>query len=236
MSAEATPGSSAGGLAGFFKFGERGTSAAIEAKAGVTTFFVMVYIIFVNAGILGAGFGLDPAGIAAVSAATALVAGIMTIAMGVIGNYPLALAAGLGINGIVAFSLTARGLSPQGAMGVIVLEGLVVTFLVVVGFREAVMNAVPLALKRAIGAGIGLFILFIGFVGGGFIATPQGGVPIVSPVFPTTVGAVPVPRRPAVHDRAVRQQGARRADHLDRGHHHRRADPGRRHRSRRRSR
>jgi AGZA family xanthine/uracil permease-like MFS transporter len=188
MSAEATPGSSAGGLAGFFKFGERGTTAAIEAKAGVTTFFVMVYIIFVNAGILGAGFGLDPAGVAAVSAATALVAGIMTIAMGVVGNYPLALAAGLGINGIVAFSLTARGLSPQGAMGVIVLEGMVVTFLVVVGFREAVMDAVPLALKRAIGAGIGLFILFIGFVGGGFIATPQGGVPVVGPVFPTTVG------------------------------------------------
>jgi hypothetical protein len=71
-------------------------------------------------------------------------------------------------------------------MGVIVLEGLVVTLLVIVGFREAVMNAVPLALKKAIGAGIGLFILFIGFVGGGFIATPQGGVPIVAPVFPTT--------------------------------------------------
>ena len=73
-------------------------------------------------------------------------------------------------------------------MGVIVLEGLVVTLLVIVGFREAVMNAVPLALKKAIGAGIGLFILFIGFVGGGFIATPQGGTPIVAPVFPTTPG------------------------------------------------
>ena len=97
--------------------------------------------------------------------------------MGVVGNYPLALAAGLGINAIVAFSLTGRGLTPQGAMGVIVLEGLVVTLLVVVGLREAVMNAVPLALKRAIGVGIGLFILFIGFVDGGFIATPQGGTP-----------------------------------------------------------
>ena len=73
-------------------------------------------------------------------------------------------------------------------MGVIVLEGLVVTLLVVVGFREAVMNAVPLALKRAIGAGIGLFILFIGFVNGGLIVTPQGGVPIVGLAFPTTVG------------------------------------------------
>jgi AGZA family xanthine/uracil permease-like MFS transporter len=182
------PGASAGGLAGYFKLEERATSIATEAKAGLTTFFVMVYIIFVNAAILGAGFKLDPAGIAAVSAATALVAGVMTIAMGIVGNYPLALAAGLGINGIVAFSLTARGLSPQGAMGVIVLEGLVVTLLVVVGFREAVMNAVPLALKKAIGAGIGLFILFIGFVGGGFIVSPEGGVPPVVPVFPTTTG------------------------------------------------
>ncbi|HEV8402197.1 MAG TPA: NCS2 family permease [Candidatus Limnocylindrales bacterium] len=192
MTAEAQPSTapppapSTGGLAGFFKFEERGTSIATEARAGLTTFFVMVYIIFVNAAILGAGFKLDPAGIAAVSAGTALIAGIMTIAMGVVGNYPLAIAAGLGINGIVAFSLTARGLTPQGAMGVIVLEGLVVTLLVVVGFREAVMNAVPLALKRAIGAGIGLFILFIGFVNGGFIATPVGGVPVVGPVFPTT--------------------------------------------------
>ncbi|TFG69417.1 MAG: NCS2 family permease [Thermomicrobiales bacterium] len=186
LSAEAQPSPSTGRIAGYFKFAERGTTIGTETKAGLTTFFVMVYIIFLNAGILGAGFGLDPAGIAAVSAATALIAGIMTIAMGIVGNYPLALAAGLGINGIVAFSLTARGLSPEGAMGVIVLEGLAVTLLVVVGFREAVMNAVPLALKKAIGAGIGLFILFIGFVGGGFIATPAGGVPIVAPVFPTT--------------------------------------------------
>jgi AGZA family xanthine/uracil permease-like MFS transporter len=194
VSADAPPSTSpqpsapAGGLAGFFKFEERGTDIATEARAGLTTFFVMVYIIFVNAAILGAGFKLDPAGIAAVSAGTALIAGIMTIAMGIVGNYPLALAAGLGINGVVAFSLTGKGLTPAGAMGVIVLEGLIVTLLVIVGFREAVMNAVPLALKKAIGAGIGLFILFIGFVGGGFIATPAGGVPIVAPVFPTTPG------------------------------------------------
>jgi adenine/guanine/hypoxanthine permease len=176
------------GIANYFKFAERGTTLGTEVRAGITTFFVMAYIIFVNASILGAGFQLDPAGIAAVSAGTALIAGIMTIAMGAVANYPLALAAGLGINGIVAFSLTGRGLSPAGAMGVIVLEGILVTLLVLVGFREAVMNAVPLALKRAIGVGIGLFILFIGFVNGGFIATPQGGVPIVSPVFPTTMG------------------------------------------------
>ncbi len=182
MSAVSSPGG-AGGLAAYFKFSERGTNLATEARAGVTTFVVMAYIIFVNASILSAGLGFDPV---AVSAGTALVAGIMTIAMGVIGNYPLAMAAGLGINGIVAFSLTAKGLSPQGAMGVIVLEGLVVTILVIVGFREAVMAAVPISLRRAIGVGIGLFILFIGFVGGGFIVSPEGGVPPVVPVYPTT--------------------------------------------------
>ena len=80
---------------------------------------------------------------------TALVAGIMTIAMGLFANYPLAIAAGLGINGIVAFGLARRtGLRPAGAMGVIVWEGIVVTVLVVVGLREAIMNAVPLVLKR----------------------------------------------------------------------------------------
>ena len=176
------------GLAAYFKFAERGTDLVTEARAGLTTFMVMVYIIFLNATILGAGFKLDPAGIIAVSAGTALVAGIMTIAMGAVANYPFALAAGLGINAIVAFTLPALGLTPAGAMGVIVLEGIAVTVLVIVGFREAVMNAVPLALKRAIGAGIGLFILFIGFANGGLIAghdSTYGSVPSVSPRFPT---------------------------------------------------
>jgi len=165
---------SGGAIAEYFKFAERGTDLVTEARGGLTTFMVMVYIVFLNATILGDGFGLDIAGRAAISAGTALIAGIMTIAMGVFGNYPFALAAGLGINAIVAFSLTfQRGLTPAGAMGVIVLEGLAVTLLVVVGLREAVMNAIPLALKRAIGAGIGLFILFIGFYanGNGLIAT-----------------------------------------------------------------
>ncbi len=112
----------------------------------------------------------------------------MTIAMGLVANYPLALAAGLGINGVVAFGLVlTRGLTLPGAMGVIVLEGLLVTLLVVVGLREAIMNAVPLALKRSIGVGIGLFILFIGFVNGGLDhVAPTGGVPPVVPVYPTT--------------------------------------------------
>ena len=177
MSAETSAAPSrGGGVADYFKLAERGTTFAIEARAGLTTFMVMAYIIFLNPTILMAGFGdTDPNFTAvALAAGTALIAGIMTIAMGAVANYPFALAAGLGINAIVAFSLTGQGLSPAGAMGVIVWEGIVVTILVLVGFREAVMNAVPLALKKAIGVGIGLFILFIGFANGGFVVAGSG--------------------------------------------------------------
>ncbi|MEX0757716.1 MAG: NCS2 family permease [Acidimicrobiia bacterium] len=172
------------GLDSFFKLSERGTDVATEIRAGVATFLVMAYIIFVNPSILGAA-GLDPG---AVAAATALVAGLLCIALGVVSNYPQAQAAGLGINAAVAFGLVlGAGLSPAGAMGVIVLEGIVVTLLVVVGLREAIMDAVPTSLKYAIGVGIGLFILFIGFVNGGLIQ--QGaGVP-VEWVFPNSSGA-----------------------------------------------
>lgn len=181
----------AGGIEGYFRFEERGTDLQTEAKAGLTTFLVMAYIIFVNPSILAAA-GIP---VPAAAAATALVAGVLTIAMGVVGNVPIAMAAGLGINGIVAFYLAqpvdqgGLGLSWQGAMGVIVLEGLIVLLLVIAGLREAVMNAVPLALKRAIGVGIGLFILFIGFVDGGLIRQPTGDGPVpVEFVFPNTVG------------------------------------------------
>ncbi len=160
--------SSEGGLAGYFRFAERGTDLVTEARAGLTTFMVMAYIIFLNGNIIAKPLALDPV---AVAAGTALVAGVMTIAMGLIANYPFALAAGLGINAIVAFSLTAKGLDAKGAMGVIVLEGVAITILVAIGLREAIMNAVPIALKRSIGVGIGLFILFIGFANGGLIVS-----------------------------------------------------------------
>ena len=176
--ASETAPSRGGGIADYFKLAERGTTFGTEARAGLTTFMVLAYIIFLNPSILMSGFGdTDPNFTAvALAAGTALVAGVLTIAMGAVGNYPLAMAAGLGINAIVAFSLTGQGLSPAGAMGVIVWEGLVVTLLVLIGFREAVMNAVPLGLKKAIGVGIGLFILIIGFANGGFVVAGQGTV------------------------------------------------------------
>ncbi|MEX2547408.1 MAG: NCS2 family permease [Chloroflexota bacterium] len=167
-------------IASYFKFAERGATWGTEIRAGVTTFMVMAYIIFLNPNIISGPLGLDPV---AVAAGTALIAGIMTIAMGVIGKYPFAIAAGLGLNAIVAFQLTGQGLDARGAMGVVLLEGIVILVLVLVGFREAVMNAVPLSLKRAIGVGIGLFILFIGFVDGGLIVK---GVPVVAISFPNS--------------------------------------------------
>ena len=179
-------------IASFFKFAERKTTLGTEVRAGVTTFLVMSYIIFLNPSIIAGPLKLDPI---AVSAATALVAGIMTLAMGVVGNYPFAIAAGLGINAIVAFTLPAKGLTPAGSMGVIVLEGIAITVLVVIGLREAIMNAVPLALKRSIGVGIGLFILFIGFANGGLIVSncaPDSATlgfcdgTLVTVAFPTT--------------------------------------------------
>jgi AGZA family xanthine/uracil permease-like MFS transporter len=174
-----------GGLDSYFKLTERGTSVGIEVRAGITTFLVMAYIIFVNPSILEVA-GFDRA---AVAAGTALLAGVLSIAMGLVANYPIALAAGLGINAAVAFGLVLTdGLTPAGAMGVIVLEGLIVAALVLVGLREAIMTAVPLSLKRAIGVGIGLFILFIGFVNGGLIAQGEPD-PIVRFVFPNSPGA-----------------------------------------------
>ena len=174
------------GIASYFKFSERGTDLGTEIRAGVTTFMVMVYIVALNGIIIAGPLGLDPV---AVAAGTALVAGVMTIAMGLFTNYPFALAAGLGLNAVVAFSLPALGMTPAQAMGVVVIEGVIITVLVLAGLREAIMDAIPLALKRAIGVGIGLFILFIGFWDGGLItgvAAPQDPVDFI---FPISAGA-----------------------------------------------
>ena len=165
---------SGSGLDAYFKISERGSSLGTEVRAGVATYLVMAYIVFLNPIILEP-LGFDPV---AVAAATALAAGLLSIVMGVYSNYPIALATGLGINAAVAFQLViGDGLTPQGAMGVIVLEGIIVTILVLAGLREAVMKAVPNSLKLAIAVGIGLFILFIGFVNGGLIVG-GGGTPV----------------------------------------------------------
>jgi AGZA family xanthine/uracil permease-like MFS transporter len=160
------------GLDRFFKISERGSSVRTEIIAGVATWLTMAYILFVNPLILGAV--ADRAGTTLafpeVLTVTALVAGVMTLAMGIYANYPFAIAAGLGLNAFVTFTLVATlGLTWPEAMGVIAIEGIVISVLVLTGFREAVLNAIPMDLKRAIGIGIGLFLAIIGLVNGGIV-------------------------------------------------------------------
>jgi AGZA family xanthine/uracil permease-like MFS transporter len=166
----------------FFAFSRRGTTLSRDTFAGMTTFVVMSYIIFVNPSILTAvkGPGGDTLPFAGVLASTCLVAGVMTILMGLYTNRAYALAPGLGINAIVAFTLVGTlHLSFPSAMGLIVLEGAVVTVLVLSGLRETIMRAIPLELKKAIAIGIGLFIAFIGFYNSGIVVkAPSPDVPV----------------------------------------------------------
>jgi len=166
------------GLDRYFKISERGSSVRTEVIAGLATWLTMAYILFVNPQILGAL--PDPEGTQLpfdqVLTVTALVAGVITIAMGLVANYPFALAAGLGLNAFVAFTLVGTfGLTWPQAMGVIFLEGAAITVLVLTGFREAVLNAIPMDLKRSIGVGIGMFIAFIGLVNSGVVIHPEAG-------------------------------------------------------------
>jgi len=180
-----------GGLDGYFKITERGSTMRTEILAGLTTFLTMAYILFVNPAILGfaATPALRPLGLpfAQVLTVTALVAGVMTILMGVIGKYTFAIAAGLGLNAFVAYGLVAtNGLSFPQAMGVIVAEGLLITLFVLTGVREMVLNAIPMDLKRSIGIGIGLFIALIGLANAGVvIAGPNPPILAMTPKFQT---------------------------------------------------
>ncbi|QWT17407.1 NCS2 family permease [Collinsella sp. zg1085] len=153
-----------------FKLTERGSNVSTEARAGLTTFLAMAYIIAVNPSLLVA------AGIPMVAAVTAtcLGAGIMTILMGVFSNRPLACASGMGVNAIVAFTLTAAaGNDWHAANAVIFVEGIAILLLVLCGLREAIMDAIPVSLRHAISVGLGLFIAMIGLKNGGVIVANE---------------------------------------------------------------
>jgi len=160
----------------YFKISKRGSTIGQEMRGGVVTFLTMAYIIVLNPLILGfvkdstghyLGGGLEP-NLAAIAAGTSLVAGIMTLLMGAVANYPLALATGLGLNAFVAFSIATRS-TWEAAMGLVVIEGILILILVLTGLRQAIFRAVPHQLKTAISVGIGLFITFIAFVDAGFV-------------------------------------------------------------------
>lgn len=154
----------------WFGITERGSTIRTELRGGLATFFTMAYIVVLNPIILSGAVDADGERLPfdQLTTATALVAAVMTILMGIVGRYPFAIAAGLGLNGVVAFQLASQ-MSWAAAMGIVVIEGIAITILVLTGFREAVFNAIPLALKQAISVGIGLFIALIGFVDAGFV-------------------------------------------------------------------
>lgn len=157
----------------YFRISERGSTLGAEVRAGVVTFFAMAYIVILNPLILGTTEDVTGStlGIPRVAAATALAAGVMTIAFGLIARYPFGIAAGLGINTMVAVTLVSgEGLTWPEAMGLVVLDGVVIVALAISGFREAVFNAIPRSMKAAIGVGIGAFISMVGFVDAGFVS------------------------------------------------------------------
>jgi xanthine/uracil/vitamin C permease (AzgA family) len=154
----------------FFEVTARGSTVGAEIRGGVVTFIAMAYIIVLNPIILSGS--ADVAGnklqFAQVSATTALAAGVMTILFGLFARLPFAFAAGLGINSFLATTVVGTLTWPE-AMGLVVINGLIIVVLAVTGLRRLVFDAVPMQLKLAITAGIGLFILFIGLVDSGFI-------------------------------------------------------------------
>jgi AGZA family xanthine/uracil permease-like MFS transporter len=185
-----------GALDSYFGITARGSTIGREIRGGIVTFFTMAYIIALNPLIIGTAPDsagnlvgglpyLDGAGavvganvdgaITKVAAATALVAGVMTILMGVVGRFPIGIAAGLGLNALLAFTIAPRMTWPQ-AMGLIVLEGLLIAALVLTGFRTAVFKAVPRSLR--VGISIGLFITFVGLFDAGFVRKPAGTPPV----------------------------------------------------------
>ena len=184
------------GLDGYFEITKRRSTVGRELRGGLVTFFAMAYIIALNPLIIGTATDvngnlisgvpkfLDAAGtqvndaavagsIGMVAAATALIAGLLTIAMGVIGRFPIGLAAGLGLNALVAYVLAPTMTWPQ-AMGLVVWEGIIIAILVLTGFRTAVFKAIPRTLRTAISVGIGLFITFVGLVNAGVVRQGAG--------------------------------------------------------------
>lgn len=165
------------GLDRYFEITARRSSVSREVRGGLTTFFTMAYIVVLNPIILsGADVSGNELPFASVAAVTALIAGVMTILMGVVGRYPFALATGLGINAIVAVYATTQ-LSWPEIMGLVVLEGLLITVLVLTGFRRAVFEAIPAQLKTAIAVGIGFFLTIIGLADAGVV---RPGNPLIS--------------------------------------------------------
>ncbi|PMD05125.1 NCS2 family permease [Brevibacterium paucivorans] len=167
----------------FFEISARGSTVGREVRGGLSTFFAMSYIVVLNPLIIGAaadstgkflGGGTEP-NFAAIAAATSLISGILTILMGLIGNFPMAVSSSLGMSAFITFGIVViPGMTWADAMGLVVIEGVILLILVLTGFRQAIFNAVPDQLKTSISVGIGMFIALIGMINAGFIANAGG--------------------------------------------------------------
>lgn len=163
----------------FFKLKEKGTTITRELIAGITTFLSMAYILAVNPMILSDGTGMNPNGI---FLATIIAAAVGTLVMGLVANYPVALAPGMGVNAF--FSATVIGImgyTYQQALAAVFISGILFLVISVTSLREKIINAIPKNLKLAVGAGIGFFIAFVGLKGSGIITylTVDGVVPML---------------------------------------------------------
>lgn len=176
----------------YFEITKRGSSIPAEVRGGVVTFVTMAYIVILNPIILSSG--TDVAGnnldFAQVAAVTGLTAGVMTILFGVVARLPFAFAAGLGINSFLAVSVVGQVTWPE-AMGLVLINGVVIVVLAATGLRRLIFEAVPMQLKLAITVGIGLFIAFIGFVDAGFVTATGAASPPVGLGVDGSVSTIP---------------------------------------------
>ena len=172
----------------FFELELHGTTVRTELIAGLTTFLTMAYIVVVNPVILGAA-GMPMAGVAA---ATCFAAAFGSIFMGLVSNYPLALAPGMGLNAYFTYTVVkSMGVPWQTALGCVFLSGIAFFFLTILGVRQLILNAVPRALFAAVAGGVGLFIAFIGLADAGVIVAKAGTmVGLGNLTTPTTALAV----------------------------------------------
>ncbi|HHY21844.1 MAG TPA: NCS2 family permease [Bacilli bacterium] len=172
----------------FFGFKEHGTNFRQESVAGLTTFLAMAYILFVNPQML-ANAGMHEG---AVFTATALAAAIGTLIMGLLANYPIALAPGMGLNAFFTFSVViGLGIPWQTALLGVFTSGIIFILITLTGVREVIINAIPQEMKLAAGAGIGLFIAFIGLKNAGIVVADEATtVALGNMLEPTTLLAV----------------------------------------------
>ena len=175
-------------LESFFKLKEHGTSVKTEVLAGFTTFLTMAYIIFVNPAILSQT-GMD---FNAVFVATCVAAGIGTMVMGLVANYPIALAPGMGLNAYFTFAVVkGMGVPWETALGAVFISGVIFVIITSLKIREQIVNAIPHSLKLAISAGVGLFLAIIGLKGAGVITGSEATMVTLGNVAaPTTLLAV----------------------------------------------